>query len=405
MIRRTIAAAAFAAALGATAAGSGPALADDAPETIRIGYAISLSGPYAPGAESTTWSQYKLWQEDVNKDGGIYLSKYGKKVPVEFIAYDDRSQIEEAIRLTEKLILDDKVDLVLPPWGTTTNMAVAPVLNKYKYPALHWTSGSDTVKKFSERWPYSFFPLVHPTEAVTPLAQFLAEKKKAGEIEGRIAILAVADQLGTELNNAMTKIAAENGLEIVYNKTYPLGVSDLSAQINEIKALNPDAFFGFSYPTDTFMITEQSIINGFNPKLFYTTIGTPFPAFKAKFGDKVQGIIGYGGLDIKAPGHAEYQERHMAMFNRPAEAGAAGNYATLQILQKAIEDAGEIDREKIRDNIANGTFQTVIGEFRFENQITVNPWAAGQWQDGTYVGIFPKDRPNAHEVIFPKPAW
>ena len=132
MIRKIIAAAALSAAtLGATAA-----IAADAPDKIVIGYAIALSGPYAPGAESTTWSQYKLWQDDVNKDGGIYLSKFDKKVPIEFIAYDDRSQIEEAIRLSEKLILDDEVDLVLPPWGTTTNMAVAPILNKYKYPAL-----------------------------------------------------------------------------------------------------------------------------------------------------------------------------------------------------------------------------------------------------------------------------
>jgi len=401
MIRKTIAAAAIAAAaLAATTA-----QADEAPETLRFGYAISLSGPYAPGAESTTWSQYQLWQEDVNREGGIYLSKYGKRVPIEFVVYDDRSQIEEAIRLAERMILDDEVDLVLPPWGTATNMAVAPVLNRYKYPALHWTSGSDRIKDMTDRWPYSFWPLVHPTEATRPLAEFLAEKKASGEIDGRIAILSVADQLGAELTTAMVRAAADTGLDVVYNKSYPLGVSDLSAQINEMKELNPDAFFGFSYPTDTFMLTEQSIILGFNPKMFYTAIGTPFPAFKAKFGDQVQGIMGYGGLDIQAPGHAEFQERHMAKFNRPAEAGAAGTYATLQILQQAIEEAGEIDREKIRENIAKGHFTTVIGEFRFENQLTVDPWASAQWQDGTFVGVLPKSRPNAQDIIFPKPEW
>ena len=153
------------------------------------------------------------------------------------------------------------------------------------------------------------------------------------------------------------------------------------------------------------MLTEQSIVLGFSPAMFYTAIGTPFPAFKGKFGDKVQGIMGYGGLNPDVPGHADYQKRHMAMFNRPAEAGAAGNYATLQILQKAIEEAGEIDRQKIRDNIANGTFQTVIGEFKFENQLTVNPWAAAQWQDGTFVGVFPKSREGARDLVFPKPKW
>ena len=101
------------------AAGGLPAIARaQAPKSIRIGYAMALSGPEAQGARSTIRSQYKLWAKDVNEAGGIMLKKYGAKVPVELIEYDDRSQIEEAIRLSERLILNDKVDLTLAPWGT-----------------------------------------------------------------------------------------------------------------------------------------------------------------------------------------------------------------------------------------------------------------------------------------------
>src|SRR4029453_8809466 len=92
---------------------------------LRIGYAISLSGPFAPGAQSTSWSQYKLWAKDVNDAGGIHLKKYERKNPCELIEYDDRSQPDEVIKLVERLILQDKVDLVLPPWGTHMNLAVA----------------------------------------------------------------------------------------------------------------------------------------------------------------------------------------------------------------------------------------------------------------------------------------
>jgi branched-chain amino acid transport system substrate-binding protein len=107
-----------------------------------MGFAVSFSGPYAQGAESTTWSQYRLWAQDVNAAGGIYLKKYDKKLPVELVEYDDRSQLDEATRLVERLILEDKVDFVLPPWGRATNLAVAPLFNKYEYPAILFTISS-----------------------------------------------------------------------------------------------------------------------------------------------------------------------------------------------------------------------------------------------------------------------
>src|SRR3990172_5627021 len=67
-------------ATGVWVGGHGPAVADEAPEKIRIGYAVSMSGPYAPGAGTTTIGNYELWLHDVNAAGGIYLKKYDKKV-------------------------------------------------------------------------------------------------------------------------------------------------------------------------------------------------------------------------------------------------------------------------------------------------------------------------------------
>jgi hypothetical protein len=81
------------------AAGGLPAIARaQAPKSIRIGYAVALSGPNAAGGPVLR-SQYKLWAKDVNDAGGIMLKRYGAKVPVELIEYDDRSQVEDAMRL------------------------------------------------------------------------------------------------------------------------------------------------------------------------------------------------------------------------------------------------------------------------------------------------------------------
>jgi branched-chain amino acid transport system substrate-binding protein len=101
-----------------TAAGIPWARAAGPPDKIRIGYAISLNGPFTQAAAITTLPNYKLWIHDVNERGGIMVKQYGKRLPIDVVEYDDGSSQENAIRLTEKLISDDKVDFALPPWGT-----------------------------------------------------------------------------------------------------------------------------------------------------------------------------------------------------------------------------------------------------------------------------------------------
>src|ERR1700756_1772122 len=68
--------------------------AADAPKSIRIGYAISLSGVNAQGVAVTTLPSYKLWVHDVNERGGILVKEFGKRIPVEITEYDDTSNAE-----------------------------------------------------------------------------------------------------------------------------------------------------------------------------------------------------------------------------------------------------------------------------------------------------------------------
>ena len=83
---------------------------------IRIGYTLSATGPYAVGAGITQAPNYTLWQDQVNAKGGLAVKGEGRR-PIEFVTIDDRSEIETAVRFYEKLMTDDKVDLILPPVG------------------------------------------------------------------------------------------------------------------------------------------------------------------------------------------------------------------------------------------------------------------------------------------------
>lgn len=375
-----------------------------APKSLRIGYAMPLSGSSAPGAHSI-WSQYKLWAKDVNDAGGIMLRKYGARVPVELIEYDDRGQIEDAIRLAERLVLNDKVDLTLAPWGTAANLATAPVFNKHEYPVIHFTAAADRIVQLGPRWPYSFWASVQPRPATAPLATMVRKLAGEGKIKGRVAIVHVAEQFGVEMATAMQEACRKEGVDIVYFKSYPPGVSDLSPQIREMMALEPDAFFAFSYPGDTFMVTEQSQVLGFSPPVYYTAVGTAVPEYAAKFGARKNGVLLFTAIDSTAPGQKEYRERHRAMYNREPDIASIATYGTMQVLQKAIEQAGEIDRKKIRDAIAGGTFETIADVYAFKDQIHQNAGAVAQWQGDEVVAIYPEGKRGTRPLMFPKPKW
>src|SRR5262245_21367299 len=140
-------------ALAMSVALSAPLAAQEAPKSIKIGYVISLSGPQSAGAMLTTVPNDRLWVDEINKAGGLMLKKYNKRIPVEVMEIDDRSNNEDMVRLIERLMTVDKVDIVLSPWGTGPNLHAAPVFAKNVYPQLVGTGTSDTTPEPPHRFP------------------------------------------------------------------------------------------------------------------------------------------------------------------------------------------------------------------------------------------------------------
>lgn len=176
-----------------------------AQDRIRVGYAISKSSPNAGGATITQIPNYEMWVKDVNAKGGLMLSSIGKRVPIEVVEDDDRSNTEEAIRAVERLITQDKVDLPFPPWGTGLNLAVGPVFNKYGYPQLAFSAVTDRAPELAKRWPNSFWLRGTSTQYVDSLVAFLKKLRDDGKINGNVAMISVADGFGIDLSGAARK--------------------------------------------------------------------------------------------------------------------------------------------------------------------------------------------------------
>jgi branched-chain amino acid transport system substrate-binding protein len=397
---------AFAAAI-AVVGTPGSVLAADPPKSIKIGYAVSLSGVNAQGAAITTLPGYKLWIDDVNKRGGILVKEFNKRIPIEVTEYDDTSNAETAVRLIERLMTQDKVDFVLPPWSTGFNLATAPVFARNGYPQLAVTANSNDAPNLVKQMPTLFFFLNEPRNFGAALGEVLSKLKSENKINNKIVMLSVADQFGAEFTSGVTPVLQREGFEFVLRKSYPLGSADLTNEVKEAKASAADSFVAYSYPPDTFMLTNTAVTQGYNPKIFHVGVGTAFARYGANFKDKANGVLGLGGWDPTAPGAQDYLKRLIAVTGTPGDAWAAPvTYASLQVLEQAIEKAGSLDRKKVLAAIENGgPYETIVGPVDLKTHIRGKQFGVGQWQNGQFVGVGPADLAGAKPIVFPKPAW
>ncbi len=386
-------------ALASTAATTAiPAFAQGA-APVRIGYAMARTGPWSVGAQTSQEPNYLLWAEQVNAAGGLDVK--GTKRPIELISSDDQSNIETCVRTYEKLMGSDKVDLVLPPWGSNANFAVAPLANRFQYPFLAPTALSRRLVEM--KLPYFFLLLQQPK----PMMDALVDMLKANGAK-TAAVIYVDDLFGLE-NYAALKVAlAGSGISIVEDKSYPLGVKDLSPVLRGMKDKNPDAFIGLTYPPDTILASRQSKEIGFNPKFFYASVGTAFQLYRNVMQAGAEGVLGMGSWNGKtSPAAKAYFDAHVKKFGaakEPDRWASGATWAGLEILTAAVAKVG-LDKKAIRDFVASTTHKTILGDIRFQGSENVGvPGTVSQWQKGEFEVVWPRNRATA-PLNPSKPAW
>ncbi len=376
------------------------ALASGAP--VKIGYAISLTGPNAGGAGTTILPNYHLWVHELREKGGL---RVGDELhPIEVIEYDDRSNSEEAVRAVERLINQDEVDILLAPWGTAMNLAVGPLFDRHGYIQSTPTAITDRAPDLVRRWP-GFFPLSGTAASwAEPVVELMDEARSAGHIDDDVAMISVADAFGIDLAAAARRAFGEYGFNLVYDRTYPVGTQDFSSIMAEVRDVK--AFAAFSYPPDSVAITDNAQLHGFNPNVMYVGIGGAFPMYTDRFGASVDGVLTHGGLNMADERTLDYIARHEAVTGRrPDSAGSIVMYAALEAMEQAISRTGTLDNSVIAEEMKTGTFDTVLGEISLASQMMPDIFKVGQIRDGYVVGLGPRDVPGRGEFIMPKQPW
>lgn len=372
-------------------------------DKIVFGSVHSISGPLAIIEEAAFGPIRNLWIKDVNERGGIYVEEYGKKLPVELIEYDDKSDIGTMTRLLEKLILEDKVDFILPPTGTAMLYAAAPVANKHGYILPGMSGGATTIKEIIAGLPY-FFSNLNFSETQVP-----AFGERVSELGVKTAaVVFIEDLHGVEYSGAVVPEMVLRGVDVAFVKSIPQGIQDMSAIIKEAKAANVDAFLCLAYPDENILCVSQSMELGFNPKLMIFGPGVCYTFFKNIFGDEgVEGLMSWGAWNGKSTPESQELIDKIGVDNVDWW-GHNLYWAGMQMLEKSIEKAGTLDQSVVREIMATETFDTVLGPTYYdENRMLAaecHTGEVGQWQNGQFEVIAPKNKATA-EPIYPKPPW
>jgi branched-chain amino acid transport system substrate-binding protein len=351
--------------LAATAALTLPLIPAFAAEPIKIGFAMSLSGPNA-GAGKMFLVGREVWKDEINAKGGLL----GR--PVQFVYYDDQSNPSLVPGIYSKLLDVDKVDLVISPFATNQIAPAMPVImqKKMTFMALFGTGVNDEFK-------YGRYFQILPNGPEGNRSFSLGFFEIAMTMDPKPQTVAITGE-DTEFGHNILDGARTNverlGLKIVYDRTFPASTVDHTPILRAVKAAEPDIVFVASYATGSVGMVRVLNEVGYKPRMFGgAMIGLQFTPVKVQLGTLLNGVVINENYvpekTMNFPGVEDvlkrYQQRAASAGTDPLGFWSPFAYAELQILGQAVEAVGSTDQGKLADYLHQTPFKTVIGDVKF----------------------------------------
>jgi branched-chain amino acid transport system substrate-binding protein len=377
-------------------------------QPIRIGASASKTGTYAALGQNQLRG-YQLCVKHTNEKGGVL----GRKL--ELVVQDDQSQAATAVRIYERLISEEKVDLVLGPYGSPMTAPVADVTKSHRMPMVAPTLGTTSVVKEGRGY---IFQVYSPSEVY--LEGFIELVARHG-----LKTLALVNEdtlFPQAAARGASELARKRGLQVVFTEGYPKGTTDFSAILTRVRATSPDALGAATFFEDAVAVTRQMKELNLNPKMYAATVGVGQPEFYRRLDRIAEFVYGpsqwepefvtirAGGLIPIArqyPGAREFVEAHHREYpGADLSYQTAAGYAGCQVLTEAVKRAGSLDREKVRDAILKLDFHTVFGAFKVnpDGLQIAHKMVTIQWQDGKRVIVWPSELAPS-KPRFPTPPW
>jgi len=397
LIRRVSGAVAAAAVMLTSACGVSGEAASTGP--IVIGMSLPLTGPVAdrskPGREG-----YQYWADEINAGGGLL----GRQVELKIL--DDGFDQQTAISDYNRLISQDKVDLLLGTFSSDLNLAVAPVAERFRYLYVQPSGGADEI--FERNFTHLFFAQPTTTQRLPNQFVSLIEKMPAAERPKTLALVQVDDPNTTQAAGIFETRLAALGVKTVYNQTYAPDTSNFDTIASSIKQLAPDLVINGAVAADGSALVRAFQKIGFSPKMLYQANSPTEPSYPQTVGEaNTEGIftpIAYS-TEADFPGNKAFVDGYTKKYGGPPVEDAANSYTAGQVLAAAIKAVGRLDQDALATWLHANTVPTIVGDLRWD--------AAGrpqgelllaQFQAGALKIVAPEQAATSKATLL-KPTW
>lgn len=411
-LRKVLACRAGALALGTAflVAGTVGAQAEEC-ETITLGSAISLTGKYATNGVHAK-NGYDFAIQKIKDNGGIQIGETCYNFDV--IYYDDESKGDRGATLAERLINQDGVQYMLGPYSSGLTKAIAPVTEEYQIPMVEAEGASRSL--FNKGYKYLFAVLStseqYLASAITLAAQ-VAEQNGKSPSDVKVAVAVENDPFSLDIRAGVLEDASKYDMKIVVDEKLPRDLSDISAILTKVKLVKPDVLIvsGHSKGAATAVrqIGEQNIavpliavthceaadVTGNFGKAANDILCSTQWAETLSYEDPIFGSAANYEAEFKAA-YPEYKDKKVPY--QTAQASAA-----VYVFKDAFERAGSLDKETLRDAIAETELMTFYGPIKFsENGNNIaKPMVLRQIQDGEYNVVAPAEFAS-HKLNWPR---
>jgi branched-chain amino acid transport system substrate-binding protein len=231
-----------------------PGLAQAQP--IRIGVLYDLSGPFAAAGSVACAVGAQIAIELTNEKGGV-LGKY----KVEPVNADSQSKADVAINEAERLINQEKVNIILGVYSSAHAVPLASKIETEK--KILWITTAIASAVFKDKnLQYVFRAQIHSDQYGEAGIKFLAENAKANlgtdPKELKLAIIYEDGPYGTGVAGADEIYAKQSGIPIVLKEAYSASTPDLSSLVTKLKRARADVISHVGYNPDITLFLRQA---------------------------------------------------------------------------------------------------------------------------------------------------
>jgi branched-chain amino acid transport system substrate-binding protein len=338
------------------------AVAAAAQDTIKIGVSEPLTGAFAASGNYVTQGA-KIAEDEINAAGGVL----GRKI--QLIVEDNKSNPTEAVATVEKLIVKDKVPVLMGAWSSTLTLAVMPKLIEYSVPMVVETSSSGKITTSGNPFIFRISPTSEmEAKAFQPLVAKLGIKKAD--------FLNTNNDFGIGSATEFSKMLKASGVEVGVMETMDPKATDFSAQLTRIKASGGDALFVTTAVEQNTLILKQAKDQQVTARII-TTGGSNSPdQLVAQAGDAANGsfhTVFFPPWFPEATKYPEVSKRYMEEWKKRGHnvggltEGFRG-YDGIYTIVEGIKVAGKADAAALKDAFWKVHVKGIHGDIVFTKQ-------------------------------------